>query len=422
MTIAERLDQRLLLYLDEQYGYPRTSVRESSPESPVLSSWESVSTLDRLQLLVSFPSPPRRMPATALPYRPTPRPTTPAVIATTRHQRRLVQTVQASLRGDPDPYVRDPTSHPCYRRLSWKIRLPYALLGVLRVGAHYVIGRSRNSQWFARWAPVLLVVVGTLLISSLVGEDRAASSADPEMQHPPPAVIDSMRSHVEIPKLRALRTAFLHLPARPPIPDSTWVLSSQYGPRRDPVTHQDSFHSGVDLAAQSGTPIRAPARGVVTAIGRSDRSGLYLRLKHPPLPYRSSFAHLSTVTVQRGDTISLRDTIATVGETGRTTGPHLHFRVERNGRPVDPAPLYQQYVSLRDSFRVQARRSRRLVQRSLRRARQSTDTLSYAIVPHLLEIQSRVRSLARVPRVPTFSPRSSSPGPTPSVSSAPPDS
>jgi Membrane proteins related to metalloendopeptidases len=287
-----------------------------------------------------------------------------------------------------------------------------------------VIGRSRNSQWFARWAPAVLLLVGTLLISSLASNDGSSRSSpgDPQMESPPPTVIDSIRSRAEIPKLRALRKAFLHLPARPPISDSIWVLSSQYGPRRDPLTHEDSFHAGVDLAAQSGTPIMPPARGVVTSIGRSDRSGLYLRLKHPPLPYQSSFAHLSTVTVQRGDTVSLRDTIATVGKSGRTTGPHLHFRVERNRRPVDPARLYQQYVSLRDSFRAQARRSRRLVQRSLRRARQTPDTMSYSIVPHLLDIQSRVQSLARVPRMPKFFPRSSAPDAAPRVSSAPNDS
>nr|WP_272506532.1 M23 family metallopeptidase [Salinibacter ruber] len=249
-----------------------------------------------------------------------------------------------------------------------------------------------------------MLLVGTLLIASpLASVDGPTPpvSDDQQLNSPPPSVLDSLRSRAEIPKLRALRTAVRHFPARPPIPDSTWHLSSQYGPRRHPVTYDDSFHAGVDLAARSGTPIMPPARGVVTAIGRSQRSGLYLRLKHAPLPYQSSFAHLSTVVVQRGDTVSLRDTIATVGESGRTTGPHLHFRVERNGRPVDPASLYRQYVSLRDSFRAQSARSRRRIQRSVRRARQAPDTSSYSTLPHLLEIRSHIRSMSRLPHIST---------------------
>ncbi|SDR35575.1 Murein DD-endopeptidase MepM and murein hydrolase activator NlpD, contain LysM domain [Paraburkholderia fungorum] len=115
-------------------------------------------------------------------------------------------------------------------------------------------------------------------------------------------------------------------------------VSSQFALRRlDPVTHQWQSHDGVDLAAPSGTPIHATARGVVRFIGQQTGYGKVIVIQNPA-PYSTTFAHLSRFAkgLHRGSRVSRDQVIGYVGETGWATGPHLHYEVHVHHVPKDP--------------------------------------------------------------------------------------
>lgn len=95
------------------------------------------------------------------------------------------------------------------------------------------------------------------------------------------------------------------------------------------------FHKGIDLPAGFKTPIYSPADGVVITVGKERGYGLYMIIKHSDT-YTTRYAHLAGFAVRIGDRIARGDVIAYVGNTGRSTGNHLHYEVRKNGNPVDP--------------------------------------------------------------------------------------
>jgi murein DD-endopeptidase MepM/ murein hydrolase activator NlpD len=113
-------------------------------------------------------------------------------------------------------------------------------------------------------------------------------------------------------------------------------ISSRFGWRRNPFTKRGSeFHSGLDLAASSGTKVRAAGGGVVTFAGYKSTWGNMIRISHGH-GYVSQYAHNSLLLVNKGDRVERGQVIATVGRTGRATGPHLHFGVSKDGKWIDP--------------------------------------------------------------------------------------
>jgi murein DD-endopeptidase MepM/ murein hydrolase activator NlpD len=112
------------------------------------------------------------------------------------------------------------------------------------------------------------------------------------------------------------------------------VVTSEYGRRVHPVTGRLSLHRGVDVAAPEGTRIGAALAGIVEAVGRSSTWGHNVVVRSGSLSIR--YAHASTVAVSVGDRLGRGDLVGTVGSTGRTTGPHLHFEAIRRSRRIDP--------------------------------------------------------------------------------------
>jgi peptidoglycan hydrolase FlgJ len=112
-------------------------------------------------------------------------------------------------------------------------------------------------------------------------------------------------------------------------------ISSRFGERRDPIHGRHRHHAGVDIAAARGTPIPAAAAGTVVFAGRSGGYGNLVEIEHAD-GRRTRYAHTDRILVALGEQVQDGQTIATVGSTGRSTGPHLHFEVRENGTQVDP--------------------------------------------------------------------------------------
>jgi murein DD-endopeptidase MepM/ murein hydrolase activator NlpD len=118
----------------------------------------------------------------------------------------------------------------------------------------------------------------------------------------------------------------------------TGTLSSGYGWRHDPITGERRFHDGADIAAPSGTSIRAVLPGKVTFSGIKKGYGNVIILKHDG-NVSTLYAHNSRNLAPVGALVEAGSVIAEVGSTGRSTGPHLHFEVRRDGKAVDPLAL-----------------------------------------------------------------------------------
>lgn len=113
------------------------------------------------------------------------------------------------------------------------------------------------------------------------------------------------------------------------------ILTSGFGYRSSPITGRRKFHSGVDLSAERGTRVYAVARGVVAMADYNSGYGRMVEIDHG-LGIISRYAHNSSVFVEEGDWVDAGQVIATVGTTGQTTGPHLHFELLIDGDAVDP--------------------------------------------------------------------------------------
>jgi murein DD-endopeptidase MepM/ murein hydrolase activator NlpD len=112
-------------------------------------------------------------------------------------------------------------------------------------------------------------------------------------------------------------------------------VTSSYGYRRSPYTKTLRLHEGLDIANKVGTPVYATADGVVIFTGIEGSYGKVLSIDHG-YGITTRFGHLDTILVKEGDKIKRGDKVGTLGVTGRTTGPHLHYEVRINGVPVNP--------------------------------------------------------------------------------------
>ena len=115
----------------------------------------------------------------------------------------------------------------------------------------------------------------------------------------------------------------------------TGRITSQFGARRDPIHGHRRFHRGLDIAAPRGTPIEAAAEGTVVFAGRQRGYGNTVIIEHAD-GRRTRYAHAQELHVQAGETVEAGQEIATVGSTGRATGPHVHFEVIEDGKRVNP--------------------------------------------------------------------------------------
>ena len=128
------------------------------------------------------------------------------------------------------------------------------------------------------------------------------------------------------------------LPSGRPV-KSGWI-SSFFGRRSDPMTGKQSMHKGIDFAAKYGAEVVAVSDGVVVSSRKRSGFGNTVEIRHGD-GYMTRYAHNQENLVTVGEQVIQGQTIAYLGSTGRSTGPHVHFEVWQNGRPVDPSRYIQ---------------------------------------------------------------------------------
>ena len=164
-----------------------------------------------------------------------------------------------------------------------------------------------NSRHLTRWG---LINVATIMASVALAGWAAAQGSNPSYDARDP--------------LTALR---LHWPVRGPI-------NSGFGTRRSSGERRD-VHAGVDIGARAGTPVRAPASAIVAFAGWQNGYGWTIILEHG-LGVKSLYGHLSKFLVKRAQRVEQGATIGLTGNSGHSSGPHLHYEVRVNERPVNP--------------------------------------------------------------------------------------
>jgi murein DD-endopeptidase MepM/ murein hydrolase activator NlpD len=132
--------------------------------------------------------------------------------------------------------------------------------------------------------------------------------------------------------LRANKDSLLSTPSIWP---TKGYLTSGFGRRKSPIAGASRMHKGLDISNSVGTPIRAPARGTVTFSGSDGAYGICVTIDHGN-GIVTRYAHLQRSSVKVGQYVQRGDVIAALGNTGRSTGPHLHYEVRVNGTPVNP--------------------------------------------------------------------------------------
>lgn len=473
MRLAERLDQNLLIYLDERYGHLRPFPAFNRPTAFFrgIPDPHQIEHIDRLQRLTTPAFPPLIMRRSSIPYRERPERFLIDDVIEVRSMGTLLTSVSfhpSNLHVPlPDPYERDPTNHPGFSHLPKRTRFAYSIIGSVRSLGFLISAKTFANSKFMTWLPVTFLLLGLVVAfgsfdagtlsdpshaNQSPQETAATSPSSPsstqpaspksagrrskgDVRSPSPNrsrqpserltnrsdgavnsgqaksnrrqqsnprtsnpssysqnLYQALKAEINLSRLETLRTALLYFPARFPIPDGPRSVSSEFGLRLHPIQEDSSYHGGVDLPASRGTPILPPARGTVAKVGQDSVSGRFVRISHAPLDMTSSFSHLNRAAVKEGQKISLSDTIGTIGQTGRTTGPHLHYRVEDRGQPVNPADIYERFIALRDSFQAQLERSGAILARSL-----SDEGVPRSVKDRLTRLENRLRRLSRVP-------------------------
>lgn len=122
-------------------------------------------------------------------------------------------------------------------------------------------------------------------------------------------------------------------------------ISSDFGSRKDPFSGKHAWHSGIDLCAKEGSTVKAIEGGRVIFSGIRGRYGKLLEIEHAN-GLITRYGHNKELFVKPGQTVKKGQKIASIGKTGRASGPHLHFEVRKNGKAVDPVEFFPELKKL----------------------------------------------------------------------------
>ena len=137
-----------------------------------------------------------------------------------------------------------------------------------------------------------------------------------------------------------MATQIKHFPTAPPISiKEMTAVSSVYQSRTNPITHEKEFHAGIDYRAKKGTIVVAAADGIVFKARKEGNYGNLIAINHLN-GYETTYAHLDQILVREDQQVTKGDTIGTVGNTGRSTGDHLHFEIAYLDKKINPEQFY----------------------------------------------------------------------------------
>ncbi|HTH16570.1 MAG TPA: M23 family metallopeptidase [Magnetospirillum sp.] len=137
-------------------------------------------------------------------------------------------------------------------------------------------------------------------------------------------------------KAERLDRALTVLPLAPPL--AKYVMSSGFGIRRDPINHRRAMHTGIDLRAPLRSPVLATAPGKVVFAGRKQGYGRMVEIDHG-MGVHTRYGHLAAIAAHPGQMVNAGARVGLLGNSGRSTGPHLHYEVLVDGRPRNPLPF-----------------------------------------------------------------------------------
>jgi murein DD-endopeptidase MepM/ murein hydrolase activator NlpD len=200
-------------------------------------------------------------------------------------------------------------------------------------------GKSIYTELFDQEVSLSLAKRGTLGISNLLYQSLSANIDAKESEKPDqPSAADPVdisaapsspaTQSPDAGNTQECEITDLQLPVQASI-------SSAFGMRKDPYSHRTRFHNGLDLAAPEGMKVVPAMSGTVVFAGYESGYGNTVLVQHSG-GIQTRYGHLGSINVKTGDPVTSQEILGTVGNTGRSTGPHLHFEVIRMGRPVDP--------------------------------------------------------------------------------------
>ncbi len=187
-----------------------------------------------------------------------------------------------------------------------------------------ILGAIGLFSWFssaAGQATLDAIRPSAVWMGRKVGLTTGPVAWTPNVREPPPAALQTFWD-LEVP---------LHAPYR---------ISSGYGWRVHPVYGSRKFHNGIDMAVPVGTLIYAPQSGKVTKVAENRRSGKFMTVDHGQ-GVQTTYCHLDVTEVPRGEHVAHGQIIARSGNTGASTGPHLHWIIKVDGQSIDPAVLLE---------------------------------------------------------------------------------
>ena len=193
-------------------------------------------------------------------------------------------------------------------------------------------------------------IIGKEKLPTLEKEDKSSSGGpfiNEELRHEDVSLaLDNLMAKVDAREIQynqmeamMLKQSVLKLTLPTLYPVDVPYRSSSYGWRHDPILGIRAFHNGLDFSAAQGEPIRATADGRVKTVGRGPDYGKFVVIDHGD-SLETRYAHASKIFVKEGDLVQREDVIALVGNTGRSTGPHLHYEIRYKNRSLDP----RQYI------------------------------------------------------------------------------
>lgn len=173
---------------------------------------------------------------------------------------------------------------------------------------------------------------------SVDNEDARSAVGGPFVPYDPASAFDTKVKELDeaLSKLETVKAAALKLPIANPAPGR--AVTSTFGVRRDPLLGTLAMHSGMDFRSSIGAPVRATGKGVVIHAGWNGGYGRMVEIDHGG-GWTTRFAHMSSISVGVGQRVDAGDLLGNSGNSGRSTGPHLHYEVRKNGEAVNPLPF-----------------------------------------------------------------------------------